>query len=97
MHINKKITHRDIKLENLLCLPQKAGDNDVKVKLTDFGFACYFKQGEELKLPLGSPLYMAPELIRKKPYDQRVDTWAVGVMTYIMLTGTPPFYDEDRS
>jgi len=63
MHTNRQMTHRDIKLENLLCMPQKDKNSPLNVKLTDFGFACYLKAGEELKLPLGSPLYMAPEII----------------------------------
>ena len=50
-----------------------------------------------MDLPLGSPLYMAPEIVKKESYDQRVDTWAVGVLTYIMLSGVPPFYDEDKN
>ena len=90
----KHIMHRNIKLENLLCMPQHNRNDPLTVKLTDFGFACYLKMGEELKLPLGSPLYMAPEIIERKNYDHRVDTWAIGVMTYICLSGTPPFYDE---
>jgi calcium-dependent protein kinase len=96
MH-KKMITHRDIKLENLLCMPQEKPTDDLIVKVTDFGFSRYFKQGEEMDLPLGSPLYMSPEIVCKTQYDQRVDTWAVGVLTYIMLTGTPPFYDEDKN
>jgi serine/threonine protein kinase len=94
MHSNRQMTHRDIKLENLLCMPSANRHEPLTVKLTDFGFATYLKMGEELKLPLGSPLYMAPEIIERRPYDHRVDTWAIGVMAYICLTGTPPFYDE---
>lgn len=88
------MTHRDIKLENLLVMNNEDKSAPLTVKLTDFGFATYLKMGEELKLPLGSPLYMAPEIIKRESYDHRVDTWAIGVMTYICLTGTPPFYDE---
>ena len=49
-----------------------------------------------MDLPLGSPLYMSPEIVMKQNYDQRCDTWAMGVLTYIMLSGIPPFYDEDK-
>jgi serine/threonine protein kinase len=87
------MVHRDIKLENVLCMPS-SNINEMTVKLTDFGFSTYLKMGDEAKLPLGSPLYMAPEIIERKPYDHRVDTWAIGVMTFICLTGTPPCYDE---
>lgn len=76
-------------------MPQKNKKDPLSVKITDFGFACYLKTNEALKLPLGSPLYMAPEIVARKEYNHRVDTWAIGVMAYIMLTGTPPFYDEN--
>jgi serine/threonine protein kinase len=45
-----------------------------------------------MKLPLGTPHYMAPELIQEREYDERVDTWSIGVMTYEMLYGTTPFH-----
>jgi len=96
MHHTKKITHRDIKMENILCMPNGPKRTDFVVKLTDFGFAAYFKPGEMMDLALGSPMYMAPELMAMKDYDCRVDVWAVGVLTYIMVTGQPPFYDNDE-
>jgi serine/threonine protein kinase len=65
MHKTKNIMHRDIKLENLLCYPKKKGSRDINIKLTDFGFSCYFKENEKQDLPLGSPLYMAPEIMMK--------------------------------
>ena len=46
MHVTKNITHRDIKLENVLCMPQEKPDDDILVKLTDFGFACHFGPNE---------------------------------------------------
>ena len=87
----KNIMHRDVKLENLLVLPQKDDSGELQVKLTDFGFATHFEHMEQFKLQLGSGLYMSPELMENKYYDNRVDTWAVGCLTYILLTGTPPF------
>ncbi len=60
--------------------------------MTDFGFACYFKAGEKINLPLGTPSYMAPEIIQEKEYDEKVDTWSVGIMTYEMIFGETPFY-----
>ena len=59
MH-QQNIVHRDIKPENILI--QKNGD-DVVLKLTDFGFAVFFNQEKGLKQVLGSPLYMAPEIV----------------------------------
>ena len=43
---------------------------------------------------LGSPPYMAPELVRETAYDFKVDVWAIGVITYILMSGFPPFYDK---
>ena len=88
MH-KKNITHRDLKPENLLC--EKTDDGSISVKLTDFGFACYYKSDAMMSLSLGSPLYMAPELCAEDLYNEKVDVWACGVITYILLTGQPPF------
>lgn len=85
MH-TKDMVHRDLKPENMLV--QNLADSDnINIKLTDFGFATTLKQGEKLDLSLGSPLYMAPELVDEKEYDNRVDVWSVGVITYILLSG----------
>lgn len=95
MH-KKNIMHRDLKPENLLC-EENADDvnnEDIYVKLTDFGFATKYDANNKETLSLGSPMYMAPELVKEEPYDFRVDCWATGVITYILLTGAPPFYDR---
>mmetsp|Transcript_53632 Transcript_53632/g.73513 ORF Transcript_53632/g.73513 Transcript_53632/m.73513 type:complete len:100 (+) Transcript_53632:633-932(+) len=81
------ITHRDLKLENLLC----QNDDSLNIKITDFGFACHFDPQQEMNLSLGSPLYMAPEIVNHKPYNNTVDIWSIGVITYIILSGKPPF------
>ena len=60
-------------------------------KLTDFGFANIIKQGESMNLKLGTPLYMAPELINGQNYDTKIDVWAVGVIVFLMLTGKYAF------
>lgn len=70
------IVHRDIKSENVLL-----GERG-QVKLTDFGFAA--KQAK-MKLKLGTPNFMAPELVRKEVYDEKVDVWAIGVLAYLCL------------
>jgi serine/threonine protein kinase len=89
MH-KKNIAHRDIKPENIL-MASKDVEN-IELKITDFGFAkCYDPLEGGLTETLGSPLYMAPEIIKKLPYDCSVDIWALGVLTFIMLSGKPPF------
>ena len=87
--------HRDLKPENLL-VQDSADSNRINVKLTDFGFATSFKKGEKQDLSLGSPLYMSPELVKEEEYDNRVDIWSTGVITYILLSGMPPFIGNDK-
>jgi len=98
MH-QKNIMHRDLKPENIL-VEENADDvnnNDIYIKLTDFGFATKYDSNKKQTLSLGSPLYMAPELCKEIAYDNKVDVWAVGVITYILLSGSPPFYDRKRT
>jgi calcium/calmodulin-dependent protein kinase I len=82
--------HRDLKPENLLFK-----NNDKKIiKIADFGESKSFKEGS-LTTYCGTPDYMAPEIIRGDPYSSEVDVWAVGVITYVMLAGFPPFDGEN--
>ena len=92
MH-SRKITHRDIKPENLLI----DDSGSFQIKLTDFGFACFFDPEVKMDLSLGSPIYMAPELIREKEYDQSVDIWSIGIVTYVCLCGMAPFISNDKN
>jgi calcium-dependent protein kinase len=89
MH-KKNIVHRDIKPENIL-MESRDTDN-LNIRITDFGFAKFYdpKTGG-LKESLGSPLYMAPEIVKNLPYDAKVDIWSLGVVAYILLSGKPPF------
>lgn len=84
------VAHRDLKPENLLVCGE--GENEI-VKLTDFGFAKYFLE-DQLKTALGSPGYAAPELFTADQYDESVDMWSLGVICYVLLSGTPPFYGD---
>jgi len=67
------------------------------LKLTDFGFASFFNPQHGLSQTLGSPLYMAPELVREESYTERVDVWSVGVVAFVLLTGKPPFMGRTKS
>mmetsp|Transcript_4957 Transcript_4957/g.3567 ORF Transcript_4957/g.3567 Transcript_4957/m.3567 type:complete len:215 (+) Transcript_4957:348-992(+) len=97
MHSNN-IIHRDIKPENILMESEDLGN--YRIKVTDFGFACFCTpgDGEESKQQeqLGSPLYMAPEVVKEEKYDGKVDVWAVGVLAFILLSGGPPFRGRTR-
>lgn len=64
--------------------------------MTDFGFACFFDPKHKMDLSLGTPMYMAPELIKDKEYTEKVDVWALGCIVYILLTGSPPFGGSTR-
>jgi len=86
MHSNG-IAHRDLKPENLLV----TGTNNDVIKISDFGLSKDFGQ-ENLKTSCGTPDYVAPEVLRGTTYDHSVDIWSVGVITYILLCGFPPFY-----
>jgi serine/threonine protein kinase len=81
------ITHRDIKLENILL-----NDKKDKVKLIDFGFSTCIPNDKKVKLFCGTPSYMAPEIVSKKDYTgPPADVWALGVLYYALLCGKFPF------
>ena len=89
MYLHEKdIVHRDLKLENLLFTSKDP--RDLTIKLIDFGFACKLKD-ESMTHVLGSPFYMAPEIIQRKEYDNKVDIWSLGCLAYILLSGESPF------
>ena len=89
---SKGIVHRDIKPENILIQKIKKKDDfdSLQVKLIDFGTSNYFKQNEKLTTQVGSPYYIAPEVLNRN-YDEKCDIWSAGIVLYIMLTGHVPF------
>ena len=94
MH-QQKITHRDLKPDNIMCQVDQSSE-ELTVKLTDFGFACFFDPNQKMDLNLGTPMYMAPELVNNDDYTEKVDVWALGCIVFILLTGQPPFYGENK-
>jgi serine/threonine protein kinase len=82
------IAHRDLKPENLLYTDLTSA---AKLKLTDFGFAKEVK-GQSLSTPCYTPYYVAPEVLGPEHYDMSCDMWSIGVISYILLCGFPPFY-----
>lgn len=89
------ITHRDLKPENLLYYHP---GNDSKILVTDFGLSSTRKSADgHMETTCGTSEYIAPEVLAKQPYTSQVDMWAVGVIGYILLSGTMPFDDDNKS
>ncbi|KAL8118255.1 calcium-dependent protein kinase 10-like [Apium graveolens] len=84
------VIHRDLKPENFLFANKKETS---PLKAIDFGLSVFFKPGEKFSEIVGSPYYMAPEVLRRN-YGPEVDVWSAGVILYILLCGVPPFWAE---
>ncbi|KAL0432143.1 UNVERIFIED_CONTAM: Calcium-dependent protein kinase SK5 [Sesamum latifolium] len=82
--------HRDLKPENFLF---DTPDEDAKLKATDFGLSVFYKPGQYLSDVVGSPYYVAPEVLHKF-YGPEADVWSAGVILYILLCGVPPFWAD---
>ncbi|KRW99188.1 Protein kinase-like domain [Pseudocohnilembus persalinus] len=86
--------HRDLKLDNAVIDKKTPSEKlDYSVKVIDYGCSTKFKKGQKFNEICGTPLYMAPELL-KKNYDEKVDVWAIGCIMYILLSGYYPFFGE---
>ncbi|KAG7477639.1 hypothetical protein MATL_G00071820 [Megalops atlanticus] len=92
LHQNS-IVHRDLKPENLLYYSQ---DENAKIMISDFGLSKMEDHGV-MSTACGTPGYVAPEVLAQKPYSKAVDCWSIGVITYILLCGYPPFYEDNET
>ncbi|KAL6137383.1 PREDICTED: calcium-dependent protein kinase SK5-like [Fragaria vesca subsp. vesca] len=84
------VMHRDLKPENFLF---DNDEEDSTLKATDFGLSVFYKPGEVFSDVVGSPYYVAPEVLCKH-YGPESDVWSAGVILYILLSGVPPFWAE---
>ena len=69
---------------------------DTHLKLIDFGVSKIISRNEYMKEPYGSISYIAPEILKENPYNEKVDEWSIGILTYLLLCETVPF-DDDHS
>ncbi|KAL0386812.1 UNVERIFIED_CONTAM: Calcium-dependent protein kinase [Sesamum radiatum] len=86
------VMHRDLKPENFLLVNK---DDDFSLKAIDFGLSVFFKPGQIFTDVVGSPYYVAPEVLLKH-YGPAADVWTAGVILYILLSGVPPFWAETQ-
>ncbi|OIV93265.1 hypothetical protein TanjilG_23106 [Lupinus angustifolius] len=89
----KQVCHRDLKLENTLL----DGSPAPRLKICDFGYSKSSVLHSQPKSTVGTPAYIAPEILLKKEYDGKLaDVWSCGVTLYVMLVGAYPFEDPDE-
>ncbi len=81
------LAHRDLKTENIMVseMTRIKGELKIGVKLIDFGFA-YALHGQEMTDLLGSPNYVAPEILQERPYDHKCDIWSLGIVVYELFS-----------
>jgi len=87
MH-SKGVVHRDLKPENILI--EKLNEDNIFIKLIDFGTSNYFDNRTKFSYKIGTAYYIAPEVI-KQSYNNKCDLWSCGVILYILLSGMAPF------
>ncbi|XP_004708092.2 serine/threonine-protein kinase 17A [Echinops telfairi] len=87
------VVHLDLKPQNILLTSESPlGD----IKIVDFGLSRIMKNNEELREIMGTPEYVAPEILSYDPISMATDMWSIGVLAYVMLTGISPFLGDNK-
>jgi serine/threonine protein kinase len=89
--------HRDLKPDILLLNSQNLIEADARLKISDFKLSLQLKPDEYATNAAGTPFYVAPEIISEKSYDKRCDFWSLGVILFLLLSGSLPFYHKETS
>ena len=85
------VVHRDLKPENLLLISES---EDREIKIADFGFAEHITNLQNSNAACGTPQYVSPEILQGQKYTATVDIWSIGIITFVLMGGYPPFYDK---
>ncbi|XP_030472217.1 phosphoenolpyruvate carboxylase kinase 1 [Syzygium oleosum] len=85
------VVHRDVKPDNILF------DSRDVLKLADFGSGAWLREGRPVEGIMGTPYYVSPEVLMGREYGEEVDVWSAGVVMYVMIVGSPPFWGESAS
>ena len=83
----RKVIHRDLKPENILL---EDGEGRMRIRVADFGSSTFFSTNHKLNGRIGTPYYIAPEVLSGS-YDQKCDVWSCGIIMYVLLTGRAPY------
>lgn len=93
---SQNIVHCDLKPENVLIAENTSKSKFPQIKLCDFGFARIIGRESFRRSVVGTPAYLAPEVLSNKKYNRSLDMWSVGVIIYVSLSGTFPFNEEEE-